>query len=89
MSTACQDDIYYNIELIPTFSTKRIVISNSSSVGQTSLTLSSPDIQLNEHYKAIVRIEGSTFLHYLEISMHESAVAVMHESDNIMNQQEL
>ena len=68
ISTTCQKDIHYNVELIPTFSTKRIVISNSSSVGQTSLTLSLPDIQLNEYYEAIVRVEGS--LCHFEISMH-------------------
>ena len=67
ISTTCQEDIHYNIELIPTFSTKRIFISNSSSVGQTSLTLSSSDIQLNEHYKAIVRVNGSTFSQHLEL----------------------
>ena len=64
----CQEDIHYNVELIPTFTTKRIVISNSSSVGQTSLTLSSSDIQLNEYYKAIVRVEGSSFLLHLDLS---------------------
>ena len=69
MSTTCLDDIHYNIELIPTYSTKKVVISNSSSVGQTSLTLSSSDIQLNEYYEAIVEIDGSTLLHHLEISI--------------------
>ena len=78
ISSSCQEGIYYNIELIPTYSTKKVVISNSSSVGQTSLTLSSPDIQLNEYYEAVVRIEGSTLLHHLEISRHEQS--------NIMNQ---
>ena len=67
MLTACQGDIHYNVELTPTYSTKKVVIS---SVGQTALTLSSPDIQLNEHYKAIVRVNGSTFLHHLEICKH-------------------
>ena len=66
----CQKDIHYSFELIPTFSTKGIVISNSSSVGQTSLTLSSPDIQLNEHYKAILRVEGSTFSQLLDLSTY-------------------
>ena len=70
ISSSCLEGIYYNIELIPTHSTKKVVISNSSSVGQT-LILSSPDIQLNEYYEAIVRIERSTFLHHLEISMYE------------------
>ena len=70
ISTACQEDIHYIVELIPTFSTKRVVISNSSSVGQTSLTLSSPDIQVNEHYKAIVKVEGSTFSQHLDLSKH-------------------
>ena len=70
ISTACQEDIHYNVELIPTFSTKRVVISNSSSVGQTSLTLSSSYIQLNEHYKAIVKVVGSTFSQHLDLSKH-------------------
>ena len=47
-----------------------MVISNSSSVGQTSLTLSSSYIQLNEYYEAIVSVKGSTFLHHFEISMY-------------------
>ena len=64
----------------PTYSTKKVVISNSISVGQTSLTLSSPDIPLNEHYKAIVRV-GSTFLHHFEIDRHVlyGSVTVMHD----------
>ena len=64
----CQEDIHYNVELIPTFSTKRIDISNSSSVGQTSLILLSSDIQWNEYYKAILRVEGSAFLLHLDLS---------------------
>ena len=69
MSTPCQDDIYYNIELIPTYSTKKVVVSNSSSVGQMFLTLISSGIQLNEYYEAVVSIEGSTLLHHFTISM--------------------
>ena len=70
ISTGCQEDINYDVELIPTFSAKGIFISNSSSVGQTFLTLSSPDIQLNEHYEAIVRVKGSTFSQHLDLSKY-------------------
>ena len=71
MSTACQDDIHYNVELTPTYSTKKLVISNSTSVGQTSLTLSSSDIQFNEYYEATVGVEGSTFSQLLDLSMYD------------------
>ena len=79
ISSSCQEGIYYNIELIPTYSTKSVVIGNSISVGQTSLTLSSPDIKLNEYYEAVVRVETSTFLHHLEISMHELCSSITHD----------
>ena len=41
-------------------------------MGQLCLTLSSSDIQINEHYEAVVRIyieEVSTTLHSFNISM--------------------
>jgi hypothetical protein len=69
VSTNCPQEIHYHLELFPTFTNQNIVISNISSVGQTSLILSSPDIQLNEHYEAIMRIEGApTFLHRFNLS---------------------
>ena len=81
ISTTCQVRIHYNVKLIPTYSTKRIFISNSSSVGQTSLTLSSSHIQLNEHYEVIVNVKESTFLHHFEISMYvcRTLAAVVHD----------
>ena len=78
VSTNCPQEIHYHLELFPTFTNQNIAISNISSVGQTSLILSSADIQLNEHYEVIMRIEGApTFLHRLNLSMHVLRVTVI------------
>ena len=60
--------VYY-IELIPTFSHRTLNISNTTIFRQTTLTVSSEDIEFNEHYKATVRIQGMpTFTHHLTLS---------------------
>ena len=62
--------VYY-VELIPAFSCCTLNISNATIIfGQTTFTVSSEEIEFNEHYKATVRIRGMpTFTHHLTLSM--------------------
>ena len=69
VSTNCLQMIHYKVDLIPTISNQMITIRNSTSIGETSLILSSTDIQLNEFYETVVTIEGSSYQHHFYLSM--------------------
>ena len=69
ISSSCPGEFHYKAELIPTYSNKRLIINKNST--RPILTLSSTDIQLNEVYKIVVRIDGvSGPLHSFNLSMY-------------------
>ena len=61
VDTSCIQELDFDFELIPTFSQQRLIIKVTSQLQQT-LTLSSDDIQLNEHYNLTVRVDGTSSL---------------------------
>ena len=60
VSPPCHEDgvVNYEVELIAAQSDERFVFINRRDVKNSTVTLKSPDIKMNEIYECYVRIEG-------------------------------